>query len=190
MANLNIQNIVFAFFVFGFAGWFMESIQESIVRKRFVSKGFFKGPFVPCQGFGGLGVVIIAYPFKAHPVAVFFGGIIICTVIEYITAIFLEKCFKVKCWDYTTYPHTSWCHFQGRICLTISLFFGIITLFILYVFWDLIMFVIQNLGNRIWIVDGVMLFLFLADIIFTCTKIIKNNKAGIKIKGFAVFSKE
>jgi len=183
-----ITEFIFIIFGLGFAGWLAESINESITRKKLVSKGFFKGPYVPVHAVGGVCVYAIGLPLKANPLLVFFIGIFLCTVVEYITAIFLEKCFKVRCWDYRTYPHTKWCHFQGRIALTISLFFGLITLFVVYIFWDLLLNLAVGIGKYILIVDIALCALFLLDFIFSCKKILKAKKTGEKIEGYAVFS--
>ncbi|GHV82435.1 hypothetical protein AGMMS49991_09930 [Spirochaetia bacterium] len=186
--NIGIGNLIFTFFILGCAGWAFETIQESIVRRKFVNKGFFKGPFALSHAIGGLGVYLVGFPFKAYPALVFLAGLIVCTAVEYSMAIFLEKCFKVKCWDYTTYPHTRWCHYKGRICLTISLFFGVITLFVVYALWDIIMALAGLLGNTIWIVDTVLIAAFAVDAVFTITKLLRYKKAGIKMKNYAVFS--
>jgi uncharacterized membrane protein len=176
------------FFFLSCTGWLLETVQESLVRHQFINKGFFRGPYVPVHGIGGIFIYFLTFSLKSYPVLVCFVGIAIGTVVEYLTSIFLEKCFKVKCWDYTTYPHTKWCHFQGRICLTISLFFGIITLFIVYFYWDFALTVADFLGNYIWVVDGIFMTLFFTDGIFSCTSIIKAKKKNIQIKSWAVFS--
>jgi uncharacterized membrane protein len=181
---------LFEIFFLSFSGWVLETAQESIVRKKFVSKGFFKGPYVPLHGIGGVCVYVLCSPQKAHPAAVFFIGMAICTAVEYLAAVFLEKCFKVKCWDYRTYPHTRWCHFQGRICLTLSLFFGLIALFVVYFYWDFIGNIARHLGTYLWLVDGALVAVFFTDVIYTCRKVLRAKKAGTKIKGWAVFSDE
>jgi uncharacterized membrane protein len=188
MEQFKIENIIFVFFLFGGIGWVLETIQESIVRRKFVNKGFFKGPFALSHGIGGLGVYMAGSPFKAYPALVFLAGLIVCTAVEYVMAVFLEKCFKVKCWDYTTYPHTRWCHYKGRICLTLSLFFGFITLGAVYFFWDAIMTLAGLLGNYVWIADAAFITAFSVDAIVTITKLLRNNKAGIKMEGYAMFS--
>jgi uncharacterized membrane protein len=188
MEQFKIENIIFAFFILGIIGWALETIQESIVRRKFVNKGFFKGPFALSHGIGGLGVYFVGYPFRAYPALVFLAGLVVCTAVEYIMAVFLEKCFRVKCWDYTTYPHTRWCHYKGRICLTISLFFGVITLGVVYLFWDAIMALVKTLGSRVWIVDGIFIAAFSVDAVFSCAKLLRYKKAGIKMKNYAVFS--
>jgi uncharacterized membrane protein len=172
----------------GFTGWAMETIQETIVRKKFVNKGFFKGPFVPCQAIGGMAVYLICSRFKQHPALVFCAGVLLGTIVEYISALFLEKCFNVKCWDYATYPHTKWCHYKGRICLTISLFFGIAALLIVYVYWDFLMSIVGFLGHYVFIVDIIFIAAFVLDALFSCAKTLKAKKAGVKLKGYAVFS--
>jgi uncharacterized membrane protein len=190
MRDLQIDRVIFAFFCLAFAGWFAESAQESIVRKKLISKGFFYGPYVPCQGLGALAIYFALLPLRAWPAAVFAGGLALGTIVEYITALFLEKCFGVKCWDYRTYPHTRWCHFQGRVCLTISLFFGVISLAVVYLLWDLIMLAAARLGAALFAVDAALLVFFACDVILSCIRIIKAVRTGKKLSGWAVFNKE
>jgi uncharacterized membrane protein len=180
--------IVFEFFLFSVSGWVCETINESITRKRFVNKGFFSGPYTISHGIGGIGVYVICSPLKAHPALVFLTGMAVCTAVEYIMALFLEKCFRVKCWDYATYPHTRWCHFQGRIALTTSLFFGLVALFVVYLYWQFGLKTTELLGDLIWLVDGILLAVFTADAVYTCAKLLRYKKAGIKVKNYAVFS--
>ena len=184
----NIPDLIFIFFGLGFAGWLAESINESITRKTIVNKGFFKGPFALSHAIGGICVYAIGLPLKANPFMVFFVGLLVCTIIEYIMAIFLEKCFRVKCWDYRTYPHTRWCNFQGRIALTISLFFGFITLFVVYVYWDFMLIITAAMGKFLLAADIVFCALFLIDVVVTCARILKAKKTGGKVKGYAVFT--
>jgi uncharacterized membrane protein len=188
METYSVASIIFAFFMISGAGWACETINESITRRKFVNKGFFKGPFVPCQGIGGLGVYALGSLFKPYPLAVFLIGVIVCTLVEYCTALFLEKCFKVKCWDYTTYPHTKWCHYKGRIALTVSLFFGIVTLFVVYVYWDFIRYIARAAGRSLLVIDGVLIAAFCIDAAYSCTKMLRYKKAGVAVKGWAVFS--
>jgi uncharacterized membrane protein len=180
--------IIFEFFFLSFSGWICETINETITRRKFVSKGFFTGPYIIGQGIGGMCMYILCSPLKAHPVLMFFAGMAICTLVEYVMAIFLEKCFRVKCWDYTTYPHTRWCHFQGRIALTTSLFFGFMTLAVVYFYWNFGLKLIEFMGNYILLVDSIFVAVFIADAVYTCAKMLRFKKAGIKVKSFAVFS--
>ncbi|MDR0525366.1 MAG: putative ABC transporter permease [Spirochaetaceae bacterium] len=185
----SFEHIIFAFFCLSFLGWIAETINESITRKKFVNKGFFKSPFVPCQGLGGLGAYFLGSLFREDPELVFLSGFIAATATEYLTAILLEKCFSVKCWDYRTYPHIRWCHFQGRIALTTSLFFGFATMFVVYIFWDICMYLANRIGRYLWVLDALMITVFFADIFCTCKKYLNYKRKGVKVKGsYAVFS--
>ena len=143
---------------------------------------------MPLQGIGGIGVYLLGFPLKSSPLLVFLAGAAVCTAIEYIGAIFLEKCFGVKCWDYRTYPHTKWCHFQGRIALTTSAFFGFATLFVVYLYWDFAADLVARMGNYIWLVDAALSVLFMVDLIYTCAGMLRAKKAGVRLRGWAVFS--
>jgi uncharacterized membrane protein len=187
-ATLTPEVIIFMLFFLGCTGWVLETVQESIVRRKFVNKGFFKGPFTLSHAIGGTFVYLIGSPFRAWPPLVFLVGVVVCTAVEYVMAIFLEKVFNVKCWDYSTYPHTRFCHYKGRICLTISLFFGFITLLVVYLYWNAGMAIIARIGSALLVVDAVLLALFAIDVVTTCVRILKAKKTGIKVKGYAVFT--
>jgi uncharacterized membrane protein len=177
---VKIENIVFSFFFFSFSGWVGETIMESIVRKRFINKGFFRGPWVPLYGFGGFAVYFACLPFKQHPAMVFIAGTLLCTVAEYLAALLLEKVFNKRCWDYDTYPFSWWCNYKKRVALTTSLFFGVVSLALVYFYWDLVMVPIRFIGPAaLFRVDMVLLVIFAVDAIITMRKYIKNKIAGI-----------
>ncbi|MDR2784381.1 MAG: putative ABC transporter permease [Treponema sp.] len=176
-------SVVFSFFFFSASGWIGETIMESAVRRRFVSKGFFKGPWVPVHGIGAFAVYAILYPLKKYPVLVFVLGTLICTLVEYLAALLLEKVFNKKCWDYATYPFTRWCNFQKRIALTTSLFFGLVTLAVVYFYWDLCVMLIRLIGKRLLvIIDIILAAAFAVDAFFTIRRYILNRIAGIPNK--------
>ncbi|MDR0669417.1 MAG: putative ABC transporter permease [Treponema sp.] len=183
-----MARFIFTFFFLSFSGWVLETVSESIVREKPVNKGFFRGPWVPVQGLGGIVVYLLMYPLRAYPALIFFAGAALCTALEYLTALFLEHCFRVRSWDYTTYPYTRWCHFRGRICLTISLFFGIVSLVVVYFYWSLAAGLAAALGTWLLPLDGVLLVLFTADVCHSCVKIRRLNREGVKLNGWNVFS--
>ncbi|AEF85566.1 conserved hypothetical protein [Treponema primitia ZAS-2] len=179
--SLDPKSLVFAFFFFSFSGWVGETIMESLVRKRFVSKGFFKGPWVPVHGVGGFAVYAAGFPLKARPILLFITSTLLCTAVEYLAALLLEKVFNKKCWDYDTYPFTWWCHYKKRIALTTSLFFGLVALVLVYFYWDLAMDIARFIGPQaLFIIDLVLVTVFLVDAFFTIRKYIKNKIAGIE----------
>jgi uncharacterized membrane protein len=106
-----------------------------------------------------------------------------CTLIEYLAAIVLETIFHIRGWDYETYPFTKWCHFQRRIALTTSLFFGLVALAVIYFYWDLGIWIMNAIGAMpVIIIDIILCAGFLLDAGFTGTRCIRNKLAGIPNK--------
>jgi uncharacterized membrane protein len=177
------DSVVFSFFFFSASGWVGETIMESIVRGRFVSKGFFRGPWVPVHGIGAFAAYAVLYHLKKYPILVFVLGTLICTLVEYLAALLLEKVFNKKCWDYDSYPFTRWCNFQKRVALTTSLFFGLVTLAVVYFYWDLCVTLIRFIGKRpLAVIDIILAAAFAADAFFTIRRYILNRIAGIPNK--------
>jgi uncharacterized membrane protein len=184
-----MANFIFLFFFFSFLGWAAECIMESVVRRRPVNKGFFRGPWVPVHGFGALMVYAVGFPLKHSPPLVFLAGVFFCTLMEYAAALILEKGFKVKCWDYETYPFTRWCHYKKRIALTTSIVFGFMTLAVVYFLWGAAGFLMSVLGPAA--VRGIALVLtaaFTADVLLTGWKYLKYKSEGVSVKHSNDFS--
>ena len=183
MFGFGIRQIIFLFFFFSISGWVGESIMESVVRRRFVNKGFFRGPYVPVHGIGAFAVYILCTPLKPYPVLVFLVGTAACTLIEYIAAIILEKVFFIRGWDYETYPFTKWCHYKRRVALTTSLFFGLVVLAVLYFYWDFGVWLMNAIGpGPLVVIDIALVAVFVLDAAFTGAKCIRNKLAGIPNK--------
>lgn len=122
--GLSVYFILMNFYVFSILGWVYESTFVSIRTRKPVNRGFLVGPILPLYGTGATLVYVLLRPVSAHPSLLYILGMIIATVIEYITSYVLEKLFHAKWWDYSTAPY----NFQGRIALIPSMFWGILTL--------------------------------------------------------------
>ena len=116
------------FYLYCFAGWCFESTFVSLRNKRFVNRGFMRGPFLPLYGTGAIMMLLVSAPFHDNIVLTFMAGVIGATILEYVTAVFMESLFKVKYWDYSKQKF----NFQGRICLTSSLAWGGLTVFMTF----------------------------------------------------------
>ncbi len=118
------------FIIYSFLGWVMESIVRTICEKKLINTGFLHGPFCPIYGIGAIILFLFLNRFENQPVLLFFIGVIILTFWEYIVGVMLEKMFKTKYWDYSDHKF----NFQGRICLTNSICWGILgILFVKYI---------------------------------------------------------
>lgn len=108
----------------------MESIVRSIYEKKIINTGFLKGPFCPIYGIGAIIMFLFLDNFENKPILLFLIGVVILTAWEYIVGVILEKLFHTKYWDYSDHKF----NFQGRICLTNSIYWGILgVVFVKYI---------------------------------------------------------
>ncbi len=109
------------FTVYSFLGWLCESIFCSVPEGKFINRGFLNGPFCPIYGVGGVVVVSILAPFQHNLIILYLAGVILTSLLEYVTGFALEMIFHTKYWDYSEHKF----NLQGRVCLTNSLLFGV-----------------------------------------------------------------
>ena len=156
------------YIIFSFLGWVIETIYCSSLEKRFIHRGFLNGPVCPIYGTGALAVGIPLSYVKIHPVLdiflVFVLGLVICSIVEYLISLVLEKIFKIKLWDYSSRP----LNLHGRIWIGYSLGWGVMSLFLVYLinpfFSRLLVFLPQNIK----VILTIFLFIItLTDVLFT-----------------------
>jgi uncharacterized protein len=177
--GMNLEKLLFFFFLFSFFGWVFELFLEVLAGRGFVNRGFFYGPVVPIYAAGFFFAYALCYPLRDSPVLVFFTSMIACTALEYVTGWILEKFLHVRAWDYDIHPLTFWCNYKKRIALTASLSFGVFTLGTIYVLWDTLLNLTDLLGTRLLrVLDGVFLAVFLADLFLSVRNYLARKKAG------------
>lgn len=124
MDNYTISQWCLFFYLYSFLGWVWESAYVSVHQKRFVNRGFLKGPFLPIYGSGALCVLAAVLPVREDPVKTFLVGMLAATVLEYITGALMERIFRVRYWDYTG----KFLNVNGHVCLASALCWGVMSL--------------------------------------------------------------
>lgn len=169
----NFLNYFLYFFIYSFGGWICECIYCSIPAKKFINRGFLYGPYCPIYGFGALIVTVLLDGYLNNPVLVFFLGMLLTSLLEYVTSFVMEKLFNKKWWDYSHYKF----NINGRVCLLNSALFGIMSLFVIYVLHpevsDLINLI--PLHYQAW-VSLILFFLFAYDLFNTIKAQLRKNK--------------
>lgn len=122
--GVDFYHLINWFFIYSFFGWLWETCFVSLKNGKYVNRGFINGPFCTIYGFGALSVYLILKPVSDSILCLFFGGIVVATVLEYVTAVLMESIFHTSWWDYSDNKF----NFQGRICLGASLGWGVFTL--------------------------------------------------------------
>ena len=89
-----IFQYVFYFFMYSAIGWFVESIYCSIGNKRWINRGFLKGPICPIYGTGAVVMMICIEPFSGYSekwyinsLIVFALGMVLCDIVELLRAL-------------------------------------------------------------------------------------------------------
>lgn len=118
--------LVMWFLTYGMLGWLVESIYMSFCNKKLTNRGFGRGPFCPIYGVGALTVFFLLRPYSENRVLLFFMGAFFATILEYLTALLMQKVFGEVWWDYNEKPF----NYKGIICLESSIAWGFYTLFL------------------------------------------------------------
>ena len=130
IAGVDIYHIVNWFYIYSFLGWLWESSYVSIKEKKLVNRGFVAGPVCTIYGFGAVIVYLILKPIAGNVLLLYICGVIVPTILEYVTAVLMEALFHTSWWDYSKNRF----NFQGRICLGASLGWGAFSVILFYVF--------------------------------------------------------
>lgn len=123
-----INKQIIYFFIYCFVGWVCEEIYCALLDKKFTNRGFLRGPYLPIYGSGAIAIIYFIYPYFPNPIAFFMLSSIVCSIIEYIGSLILEKTFHIRLWDYSK----NFANIHGRICLLNSILFGILGFFVVY----------------------------------------------------------
>ncbi len=116
---------LFFFYFYCFFGWIFESAYVSLKSRKFVNRGFMRGPFLPIYGSGALMMLVVSMPFQDNIVLTYFAGCVGATVLELVTGVTMEALFKVRYWDYSNQKF----NYKGHICLSSTLAWGFLTIF-------------------------------------------------------------
>lgn len=128
MFSYSVIQWLFLFYFYCFFGWCFESGYVSLKSRKWVNRGFMRGPFLPLYGSGAIMMLVVSKPFLNHWWAVYLAGVAGATLLEYVTGVVMEALFKVRYWDYSSNRF----NFQGHICLGSSLAWGGLTLLMNY----------------------------------------------------------
>ncbi len=169
---MNIFNLIFYFFFYSFIGWFTESCYCSLRPKKWVNRGFLRGPICPIYGTGALVLMLLIMPLREithniylNEVIVFFVGLVVCDIVEYLTSFIMEKLFHARWWDYSNKKF----NLHGRICLTHTLYWGTGACVFSYIVQPIISSYFTDLinPNSIKTLAYIFLTVFAADLIDT-----------------------
>ena len=125
--DYTVLDYIFYFFFYSFIGWFFESCYCSLRPKKWINRGFLRGPICPIYGTGGLVMMVCLLPLRhitenlyLNELLIFVAGAVLCDIVEFMTSYIMEKLFNARWWDYSNKKF----NIQGRICLTHTFYWG------------------------------------------------------------------
>lgn len=124
MYQYSVIQWLFFFYFYCFFGWVFESTFVSVKSRKFVNRGFMRGPFLPIYGSGAIMMLVVSMPFQDHIFLTYIAGCIGATALELVTGILMESLFKVRYWDYSDQKF----NYKGHICLSSTIAWGFLTI--------------------------------------------------------------
>jgi len=177
--GFDLYHLFYVFIIYSFLGWVMETTIVSIKDEKFVNRGFMNGPLCPIYGTGAILFYVFLTPMGNNYALIFIFGVILATIVEYFTSVLLELLFKAKWWDYSKHRF----NLKGRICLSISLYWGFLSIIMIEVFQPAILRFIARIPIKFGEILGYFIIAYIiSDVTITVHSIIKLNN---KIKSIA-----
>ncbi len=177
-------HLLFLYFVlYSLLGWCMETVYCSIIERRLVPRGFLLGPICPIYGVGVLMMICWFAPFMGSPVLFYVIATVCMSAWEYLVGWFLETTTHIKYWDYSMYKF----NLKGRICLWVSLTWGVLAYLILYWVHPAISRLVLKVPLPVRCVIAVVLaVLLIADTVTTIRKLALTARLMRKLDGMRV----
>lgn len=163
MSYTFLQWLMF-FYIYCFVGWVIESTIVSIDTRKLVNRGFMRGPYLPLYGFGAIVMLFCTLPVRDNAFLTYIFGMAGATVLEYFTAVIMESIFKMRYWDYTRHRF----NFQGRICALASLFWGLLSLFLVNVLHAPVERLVTGMNTTLAVVlTSIVSVIFAVDLVYS-----------------------
>lgn len=176
IGNSNLYYLLCYFLIFSFLGWLMETVRVSLREKRYVNRGFAKGPYCPIYGFGMSFVIVFLSGIKDNIPLLFVCGMALTTALEYFTAYLLETIFNATWWDYSYKKF----NIKGRICLDISLAWGVLSVIMIELVVPFLKKIIDKIPPIIGqVVVVILVAVLLVDAVMTANSIFSFKKVVV-----------
>lgn len=172
--GIEFFKLFYCFMIYCLVGWIWETCYVSIKDGKLVNRGFLNGPIIPIYGCAATGIFLAFFnpvmmnlasekSVKSY-IIVFFLGAVVASALEYITSFSMEKMFHAKWWDYSNRP----LNLNGRICLPVSMFWGLASIFLVKLLHPQVIALIDKLPRETAENIGYfLLVLFVADVLMT-----------------------
>ena len=175
---MNYIDLILLFFFYSFIGWLVEVLEGIINNRGFINRGFLVGPICPIYGISCISMFLLLNRYENDYVILFILGMVICTLIEYITSLILEKIFNTRWWDYSDHK----INLNGRVCLETMILFGISGILLMKGFKPFTNYILGIIPSNIKLIVSIVLTVILLIDLFFSIKVINFLKSNNLIK--------
>ncbi|MCK5761294.1 MAG: hypothetical protein KAH16_00190 [Candidatus Izimaplasma sp.] len=187
--NMMLQ-LLFLFMIYVVVGWLWETPYVSLNQKKYINRGFLRGPYIPIYGFACLTIILSMDIFETsnnNSLSIIIIQILYISLIsavwEYLTSWGLEKLFKTRWWDYSNRKF----NLNGRVALDYTILFGVSG----YLLWRFVNPIFESIYSSITpniLLVFVILFytFFLIDGIYTFKDLFKLRDIIIKLNNLKI----
>ncbi len=160
--NWFLYNVI-NFVLYSFLGWVLEKAYCYYTTKSLRKDGFLVGPFKPMYGVA-MGILIYLYYNLGVKGPLFILlCLLITTIIEFLAGYLLKEIFNLKYWDYSNLN----LNFKGIVSLRFSLYWVILSFFVVKYIQPIFQSIIISLQNITIILTIIILIYIFVDFIRT-----------------------
>lgn len=147
-AKLDLYKLCWIFMIGSVFGFVSETIWCSFMHDRLEwHSSLIFIPFTAVYGCGSLIMYLVAQIINRKKVLqIFIFGAAACTMVEYLCSFLQEKFFGTVSWDYSN----SFLNINGRVCLLLSLGWGLLSLLWVFAIQPVFEGIISNIPARIY----------------------------------------
>ena len=126
--KLTAWRVLAYFIIYSVLGYILETcfafVMYGVIESR---QSFMYGPFCAIYGIGAVAMIVGLRYFNKNNYTLFVGGYLIGSILEYIISFLGELIIGTRWWDYSH----KFLNINGRICLTYSVFWGLLGLYLM-----------------------------------------------------------
>ncbi len=171
--DYSLYQMALMFCFWAFVGWCIEVCYMTIETGEYQNRGFLSMPICPIYGFGVLMIAVFSRPIADKPLLLFVISLVLCTTLELVVGLGMEKLFNTRWWDYS---HEKF-NYRGYICPKVSILWGLGCVLVIKVVQPLVETVVNHIPFKAGIIFiAIMAVLIAIDLTASLCAVANLNK--------------
>ena len=177
---------LWVFFACAFIGWLIQYLIKLVGKHDHSNTGFITLPFSPAYGLGGV-FAYLAFHKSDNPIMVFFGGLLLLTLLKFIMAMLFEKTFGFKWIDYSNKKF----NLNGYVTIFEALIYGVVSVICVYLLFPFIGLIASAITQWIsLLISGIIVAVIITDFMVSVVSVIRLRKNLKQMKNISELLQE